>query len=94
MTAAAPLRDTVATTDDNACLFTVGDRVLAPGTPGAQDKAHREGGPGIVTGITITPKPTQPDVLQTWCWVRLLDPAASEMPQPFRPAELRLQPTV
>lgn len=68
-------------------VFSIGDRIIAPATPGALDPAYREGGPGEVVGVREDTASGEPFV-----YVVLDD--SSDAPQPFRADELKREPTV
>lgn len=68
-------------------VFSIGDRIIAPPTPGALDPAYREGGPGEVVGVREDTASGEPFV-----YVVLDD--SSDGAQPFRADELKREPTV
>lgn len=68
-------------------VFNVGERVIAPGTPGFDDKVYRSGGPGVV--VAISPGAIGSD---TFVYVQL-DGCALEA-QPYHLHELQHEPTI
>ena len=70
-----------------APIYNIGDRVIAPGTPGVKDDVYRRGGPGVVQGVSIGAPGGD-----TFIYVKLDDCALDA--QPYHLFELRAEPTV
>ena len=68
-------------------VFQIGDRVIVPPTPGAIDPACREGGPGEVVDVR-----EYPGAITPMAYVQL--DGSADVPQPYRFAELKREPTV
>jgi len=69
-----------------APAFSVGDRVIAPPTQGAPDPATRTGGPGEVVEVREWSSSVP------MAYVQLDD--STDLPHPYRFAELRREPTI
>jgi hypothetical protein len=82
-----PELDRVPASLARVAVFQIGDRVIAPPTPGAIDYAYRQGGVGEVVDVREFHGMSEPMAYVT------LDDGA-DVAQPYRFDELRLEPTV
>lgn len=72
-------------------LYSAGERVIAPATPGAYDPVKRRGGPGVVVHAAANADTAG----HRWVWVLLdnfEDPEAEA--EPYVASELRPEPTI
>ena len=70
-----------------APAFSLGERVIAPPSPGARDPAFRAGGPGKIVEVR-----TRPDVICQLVYVTV--DGATDIPMLYDARELRREPTI